>query len=142
MKKKTLIVIISMLLLVIIGVWAVPVFADEASNPPPTTQAVREAPRMRLLARLLLIQDETKIDAIIAKAEEAGKLNDEQAIKLKGFWTDHHEQFAKKALLTRLIWANDGAKVQAAVDKAVAAGKITQTQADNIMTLWTKLHST
>jgi hypothetical protein len=94
-----------------------------------------------MLGRLLLIQDEAKVDALIAKATEADKLTDEQAIKVKDFWTDHHQRFIKKVVLTRLLWAKDGAKVQEFLDKAVAAGKINQEQAEKIMTFWNKLHT-
>jgi len=35
------------------------------------------------MVRLLLVQDEAKVDAFIAKAEAAGKLNAAQAVKVK-----------------------------------------------------------
>jgi hypothetical protein len=68
-------------------------------------------------------------------------LTDEQAIKLKDFWTDHHQQFTKRVVLTRLLWANDGTKVQAFLDNAAVAGKINGEQSEKIMTLWNKLHT-
>ena len=104
-------------------------------------QTAQLAPQRRPLLRLLLVQDEAKVDALIAQAEASGKITDEQAIKIKTLWTEHHKQFAKNVILTRIIWAKNGANVQAFLDKAVAAGKITPEQAVKIMDFWEAVHA-
>ncbi len=138
MKKKYLIIGVLILALVILAVWAIPVFAQGASNP---TQSTEQVKKIRILARLLMVRDEAKVNAFLAEAKGAGKITPEQAIKIKEFWTNHHKQFAGRAVLIRLLRANDGAKVQAFLNKAVSAGKIKKEQAANIMTLWHKLHN-
>jgi hypothetical protein len=142
MKRKIALFGGIFLVLVVLTVWAVPVFAaDGSSATAPTTQCARGWHKMRILGRLLLMQDGAKVDALIATAVEAHKLTDEQAVKVKGFWTDHHQQFTKKVVLTRVLWANDGAKVQEFLDKAEGAGRISEEQNEKIMTLWNKLHT-
>jgi hypothetical protein len=138
MKKKILIIGAVLLALVVLTIWAVPTFA---ADPGPTTSGTLTAGKVRILARLLLVQDEAKVDVYIAKAQTAGKITEEQAAKIKEFWTNHHQQFTRKVVLTRLLWAKDGTKVQAFLDKAVASGKITQEQAGNAMNLWNKVNS-
>jgi len=139
MKKKITIIGAILLVLVVATVWAVPAFAaDPVESTAPNTHQVS---KVRILARLLLIQDEAKVDAIIAKAQNDGKINEEQAIKIKEFWTNRHQQFLRRVVITRLLWAKDGANVQAFLDKGVAAGKITEGQAVKIMALWTSLHT-
>ena len=142
MKRKIALFGGIFLALVVITICAVPVFAaDGSGDTAPATQCAQGWHKMKILGRLLLIQDEAKIDSLIAKAVEAEKLTDEQAVKVKDFWTNHHQQFGKKVFLTRLIWVEDGAKVQAFLDKAEAAGKINAEQAEKIIGLWEKLHT-
>lgn len=142
MKRKIALFGGIFLTLVVLTTWAVPVFAaDGTGETAPATQCAQGWHKMKILGRLLLIQDEAKVDALIAKAVEADKLTDEQAVKVNDFWTNHHQQFGKKVFLTRLIWVEDGAKVQAFLDKAEAAGKISAEQAEKIMSLWEKLHT-
>jgi hypothetical protein len=145
MKRKIALFGVIFLALVVLMIWAIPVFpvfaADGPGETTPATQCSQGWHKMKILGRLLLIQDEAKVDALIAKAVEADKLTDEQAVKVKDFWTNHHQQFGKKVFLTRLIWVEDGAKVQAFLDKAEAAGKISTEQAEKIMSLWEKLHA-
>ncbi len=142
MKRKIALFGGIFLALVVLTIWAVPVFAaDGSGETAPATQCAQGWHKMKILGRLLLIQDEVKVDALIAKAAEADKLTDEQAVKVKEFWTNHHQQFGKKVFLTRLIWVEDGAKVQAFLDKAESAGKINPEQAEKIMSLWEKLHA-
>ena len=138
MNKKILIIGSVFLVAVIVGLWAVPTFA--ADPVPSTAPPTRDAGKARILARLLLVQDEAKVDALIARAQTAGKITEEQAVKIKEFWTEHHQQFARRIVATRLLWANDVAKVQAFLDKAVASGKIQQEQADRIIAAWHALH--
>jgi hypothetical protein len=88
-----------------------------------------------------MVQDESKVDAFLAKAEEAGKITTDQVTTIKQIWTNHHEQFKRGSALIRLLQVKDGDKVQAALDKAVGNQKITQQQANNILKLWQKLHN-
>jgi hypothetical protein len=139
MKKKITIIGAILLVLVVAAVWAVPAFAADPAGS--TTQSNPQVNRVRILARLLLIQDETKVDAIIAGAQNTGKITPERALKIKEFWTNRHQQFFRKVVVTRLLWAKDGTKVQAFLDKGVAAGKITEDQSAKLMALWTSLHT-
>jgi hypothetical protein len=91
--------------------------------------------------RLLSIQDEAKVDALLAQAVADKKITADQSTKIKDFWTAHHSQFLKNRIVDRLLKVQDQAKLQAALDKAVAAGKITADQAKKIMDLWTTLHT-
>jgi len=140
MKRKIALIASVVLAIVVLSIWAVPVFAADGSGAtPPAAQGAQGWHKMKVLGRLLLIQDEAKVDALIAKAGD--KLTPEQAGKVKDFWTNHHQQFGKKVFLTRLIWVEDGAKVQAFLEKAESAGKINEEQAGRIMDLWEKLHT-
>ena len=137
MKRKFILIGVLTLVLVVVAMWAIPAFAA----PPQQATQITQANKAKILVRLLLVQDEAKVDAFIAKAEAAGKLTDEQAVKLKDFWTEHHKQFLNRVILGRLLQAKDESKVQAYVDKAVAAGKLQQVQADKIIQIWEILHS-
>jgi hypothetical protein len=139
MKKIALIGGIALALIVLLA-FAVPAFAS-STRAASSQQATQQAFRPRPLLRLLLVQDEAKVDALIAQAKASGKITDDQAVKIKAFWTEHHKQFVKNVILTRLIWANDGAKVQTFLDKAVAAGKIKSDQAVRIMDFWKAVHA-
>lgn len=141
MKREHLVIVISMILLVVTAVWAIPVYAFGGNNSGQSSQTTQQVHKIRILTRLLLIQDEAKVNAIIAKAENSGKISTEQAEKIKEFWTNHHTQFAKRAVLVRLLRANDESKVHEILNKAAVNGKITQTQVDNIIALWEKLHT-
>ena len=141
MKKRLLIIGVLVLTLMILAVWAVPAFADGASNSGQTTQNTRQVNKARLLVRILMIRNEAKVDAFLAKAESAGKLNADQVKNIKQIWTNHHEQFERGSILIRLLKANNGTNVRTVLEKAVAAGKIKQRQADRIMALWQKLHN-
>jgi hypothetical protein len=140
MRKKIAIIGAIVLAVTVILAWAVPTFAQNR-NTAQVVQSSQQSIKSRILLRLLLIQDEAKVDTLIAQARDSGKINEEQAGKIKEFWAAHHKQFTKKVVLTRLIWANDGAKVQAFLDKAVAFGKIQPEQAQKLMKLWEYLHT-
>ena len=140
MRKKIAIIGAVVLAVAVILVWAVPVFAEN-STAAQVGQSSQQTYRTRVLIRPLLVQDEAKVDALIAKALDSGKINEVQAAKIKEFWTAHHKQFARKAVLTRFIWTQDGSKVQAFLDNAVAAGKIQPDQASKLMALWNYLHT-
>jgi uncharacterized membrane protein affecting hemolysin expression len=137
MKRKLTLIGIITLVLVLLAVWAVPVFAADPQQPAQITQANKA----RVLVRLLLVQNEANVDAFIAKAVDAEKLSAEQAVKVKEFWTTHHTQFLRNIILGRLLRAKDQSKVQAFLDKAVAADKLQQAQADKIIQIWVILHT-
>jgi ribosomal 50S subunit-associated protein YjgA (DUF615 family) len=140
MKKKFIILGVLILALAVLGVWAVPAFAAEGSGSGQTTQNTAQGKKIGIIARLMLVQDEAKVDAFLAKAEAAGKITHDQSVAIKQAWTDHHTQFKKGSVLVRLLQAKDVTKVQAFLDKAVSAKKITQEQADKVLALWHKLH--
>ena len=141
MKKKLLIIGVLLLALAVVGVWAVPVFADGASNSNQSTQNTQQVNKTRILVRLLMIQDESKVDAFLAQAKNTGKITVEQVTAIKEIWTNHHEQFKQGSALVRLLQANNGTNVRIVLGKAVVAGKINKDQAKKIMTLWQKLHN-
>jgi polyhydroxyalkanoate synthesis regulator phasin len=140
MRKKIAIIGAVVLAVAVILVWAVPALAENSSAAQ-VGQTSQQTYRTRVLIRLLLVQDEAKVDTLIATAVDSGKIDEEQGARIKEFWTAHHEQFARKVVLTRIIWAQDGSKVQAFLDKAVAAGKIQPEQASKLMALWNYLHT-
>jgi polyhydroxyalkanoate synthesis regulator phasin len=140
MKKKVLVIVLAALAVITALVFVVPVFAESAS---PTVAASQITPANKpgALIRLLLVQDEAKVDAYIAQAVEAGKITADQAVKVKDFWTAHHKQFAWNFVLRRLLRAQNENNVKTYLDKAVANGKITQVQADKIIAIWEILHA-
>ena len=140
MKKKFIVIGVLLLALIILGVWAIPAFAADASNPDQSTQNTPQGKKIGILVRLLMVQDENKVDAFLAKAEGAGKITTDQVITIKQIWTKHHEQFKRGSVLVRLLRVKDGNKVQALLEKAVGNQKISQPQADEILKLWQKLH--
>jgi polyhydroxyalkanoate synthesis regulator phasin len=140
-KKKIIILISSALALIILLIAAVPVMAD--STVLTTPAQITPANKAAVLVRLLLLQDEAKVDSFIQKAVDAGKITPEQAVKVKDFWTANRAKaasYAKRVIIKRLLNAKDETKVQSFLDKAVAAGKITQSQADKVIQLWETLH--
>jgi hypothetical protein len=128
-KKKVLIIVMAALAVIAAIVFVVPVFAESAS---PTVAASQITPANKpgALVRLLLVQDEAKVDAYIA-----------QAVKVKDFWTAHHKQFAWNFVLRRLLHAQDENNVKTYLDKAVANGKLTQAQEDKVIAIWEILHA-
>jgi hypothetical protein len=127
--------------LIVLVALAVPVLAaDDSGVAQPARQINQVGAKVKIMVRLLLVQDETKVDTYIAKALDNGKITREQASSIKTFWTNHHKQFTQKVVLRRLLRTQDGAKVQAFLDKNVANGKVTKEQADKIMSAWNKLH--
>jgi hypothetical protein len=145
MKKRIAIIGSVLLLVVMLALWAVPAVAQSTPGSVPPAAGITKLNKARVLARLLLIRDEAKVDAFIAKAVAAGKLDTEQAVKVKKLWTERHEGFSKRfrrdVVLGRLLTAKDQTKVKAFLDKAVAADKIEQTQADKIIKAWGILHT-
>jgi uncharacterized glyoxalase superfamily protein PhnB len=141
MKRKIALFGSMLLVLVVLAIWVVPAFADDGSGSLQQPAQITQGNKARVLIRLLLVQDEAKVDAFIAKAVDADKLTTEQAVKVKEFWTARHAKFIKNVILVRLLKAQDESKVQAFLDKAVAAGKIQQAQADKIIQIRAILHA-
>ncbi len=145
MKKRIAVIGSVLLLVAMLALWAVPAFAQSNPGSVPPAAGITKANKARVLARLLLVKDEAKVDAFIAKAVAAGKLGTEQAVKVKKLWTERHEGFAKRlhrdVVLGRLLTAKDQTKVKALLDKAVAAHKMEQVRADKIIKAWEILHT-
>jgi hypothetical protein len=139
LKRKIVLIIIGSLTIITLLMMAIPVLAADSvvsTNPTRITQVNKT----KILLRLLLVRDEVKVNAFMAKAVDAGKLTSAQAIELKYFWTEHHSQFIKNGKLIRLLKVQDESKVQAYLDKAVIADKLEQSQADKIIQVWKILH--
>jgi hypothetical protein len=142
MKRKIVLISSIVLAIVVLAACAIPVLATgDAGITAAATHNDQGYSKLKILARLLLIQDEARVDALIAGAVKADKLTGEQAVKVKDFWTKHHKQFISKVFIKRLLWMKDGAKVQAVLAKYEAAGKINAEQSAKIMARWNKLHS-
>jgi predicted butyrate kinase (DUF1464 family) len=140
MKKKTIMIICGVLLAAVLAFGVVPVAAD-AVNANQTTPAAQQVHKGQILLRLLAIQDEAKVDALLATAVSSNKITADQSAKIKAFWTAHHAQFIKARIVGRLMKVKDGAKLDAFLANAVSSGKITQAQSDQIQALWTELHT-
>jgi hypothetical protein len=140
---KKLIVVISLVLAVgIFAGVAVPIFAaDPAGSVPQTEQNMNRFGRGVLLAKLLLIQDQAKVDQLLATAVANNKLTADQAAKIEDFWADHHAQFTKRVVLRNLLRIQDEGKLTEILNQAVTNGKITQDQADRITAAWEKIHN-
>ena len=101
-KKKIMIIVVSALTLIALLVIAVPVVASDTATTTPPAQ-ITPANKAGVLVRLLLVQNEAKVDAFLAKAVAAGKITTDQSTKIKDFWTAHHGQFLKNVILGRLL---------------------------------------
>jgi hypothetical protein len=142
MFKKVLIIGSVVLSLMVLGAFAVPALAaDPAGSGPAATQQINRVGKAVLMARLLLVRDEAKVDSLLAQAVTNGKLGSAQAEQVKAFWIAHHEQFTKRVAGRALIRVQDEAKLKDFLNKAVSSGKINQTQADKVIAAWEKIHS-
>ncbi len=139
-KKRMLLLIVASLTLITLVTLAVPALAAD-SGATQSLQTIHPASNLKALLHLLLVQNESKVDALLAQAVSSGKLTAGQAVKVKDFWTQRHAQFAKNVILKRLLNAKDEAKVQAFLNQAVQVGKIKQEQADKIIQIWGILHT-
>jgi hypothetical protein len=135
--KKKLLIFVMLLSLGMLGFCAVPSFPQGAAD---SGQPAEEKKRGKLI-RLLMVQDESKVDALLTKAKSDGKINDLQTTNIKNIWVKHHAQFAQGSPLARLLQTQDIIKVKAALDKAAGNKRITQQQADRAMELWQKMHN-
>ena len=116
MKKVIAVVGAVLLVLAMLTVTAAPVFAaDSTTQAQPAGQGANLGQKILIMVRLLLVQDETKVDTFLANARAANKITDDQEAKIKDFWAKHHEQFTrrvvKRVILSRLMRAQDGTKV-------------------------------
>jgi len=136
MKKKLQALAVLMLCLGLPGIYVMagPGGAAGADNSP-------NGKRRGRLIRLLTVQEEAKVDAMLAKVKGEGKITDQQVTNIKKIWTNHHAQFAPGSPTMRLLQVQDVIKVKATLDKAVSNKRITQQQADRAMDLWQKLHN-
>ena len=137
---------IAVTIAVIIGVLAggTVVLAQTDTGVPSTSTAVQHAAgKFQTLIKLLLVQNEAKVDNLLAQAVANGKLTQPRADKLKTFWENNHARAAKlgKVVIGKRIMAiQDGTKLNDFLNQKVAAGKITQDQANKIMTFWQNNH--
>jgi hypothetical protein len=138
MKKKTIIIVCGVLLAAVLAFGVVPV-AAAAVNANQTTPAAQQVHKGQILLRLLAIQDEAKVDALLAQGVANGKITTAQAAEIKAFWTANHSQFIRNA--GRLLKMTDGAKLDALLANAVSSGKISAERAAQIKARWTELHS-
>ena len=81
------------------------------------------------------------IIVMAALVVQAGKITADQAVKIKAFWTLHHQQFAWNFVLRRLLRTQNKNNVKTYLDKAVANGKLTQVQEDKVIAIWEILHN-
>jgi hypothetical protein len=135
-----MIIVVSTMALIAILAFTVPVIAADTATSTPPAQ-ITQVNKVKVLARLLFVQDGTKVDAFLAKAVAAGKITEDQKIKIKDFWTDNHSRFVKNLILGRLLRCPDESKVKNYLDKAVLSGKIQQSQEDKILQAWEILHT-
>jgi hypothetical protein len=141
MLKKILIISSVVMALMVLGAFALPALAaGSTGNGPAATQQISRTGKAILLAHLLLIKDEAKVEALLAQAIVNGKLTTTQAANVKAFWTAHHEQFTKR-VVGRLLRVQDEARLKDFLDQAVSNGKINQAQADRVIAAWEKIHS-
>ena len=139
MKKKTIIIVCAVLLAAVLAFGVIPVAA--ADRPNQTTPPAQQTYKGHVLQRLLAIQDEAKVDALLAQGVSDKKITADQSAKIKAFWTAHHTQYIKTRIVERLLRVQDEAKLDAALANAVSSGRITAEQSARIKALWTELHS-
>jgi len=83
---------------------------------PQSTQQVNQA---RILVRLMVVQDESKVDAFLARVQAAGKITADQVTAIKTMWTNHHAQFKPGSPLVRYSRSETARKSRLVLDKAV-----------------------
>ncbi len=140
MKKIVIVSSIVLALVLALGIAAPILAADPGGTLPAAVQGAGKIGRAIILAKLLLIQDEARVAALLDKAVTNGKITTEQAEKIYAYWTLHHEKFTRRVVLRGLNRIQDEAKLQERLDKAVASGRITAEQEAKIIEAWHKLH--
>ncbi len=123
-----------------LGIAAPILAAGPGGTPPAIVLGTGKIGRTFILAKLLLVQDEARVVALLDKAATNGKITAEQAEKFHAYWTLHHEKLTRRVILRGLDRIQDEAKLQERLDKAVANGRITAEQEAKIFEAWHKLH--
>ena len=143
MRKIILIAVAILLLAGVIGTGTV-VLAQSNSTPAINSQAGQANLTIgQVLRRLVLIQNEAKVDSLLATAVGDGKLSKEQAAKIKTFWLNNHAKAAKlvkRIIINRLLNVKDEAKLKTFLDNQVGTHRITQTQENQMINLWESIN--
>lgn len=144
MKKIIIIAVCLILLAGIIGTGTV-VLAKSDSGASLSTAAGAPAKLagVQILRRLLLIQDGTKVDSLLAQAVSNRKLTAAQSVKVKTFWTDNHAkaaQLVKAVIAKRVLAVQNEVNLKAGLDKAVNAKKLTAAQESQLIAFWESHH--
>ena len=143
MRKIILIAVAIVLVAGVIGTGTV-VLAQSNSTPGVNNPAGQSNLTIgQVLRRLVLIQNEAKVDSLLATSVSDGKLTKEQATKIKTFWLNNHAKAAKlvkRIIINRLLNVKDEAKLKTFLDTQVAANRITQTQENQMINLWESIN--
>jgi len=143
MKKIILIAVAIVVLAGIIGTGTV-VLAQSNSTPGINSAAGQANLTIgQVLRRLVLIQNEARVDSLLVTAVKDGKLTQEQSTKIKTFWTNNHAKAAKlvkRIIINRLLNVKDETKLTTFLDNQVAVKRITQTQEKQMINLWEKIN--
>jgi competence protein ComGC len=94
----------------------------------------------QLRTRIMGIKDEASLDTALANLAKAGRLTQEQAVKIKTQWQKQQAQNQELPALARLRAIADEGKLNEALSRLVADGRITQAQATKIQQQWQKTH--
>lgn len=145
MKKIIIIAVCLILLAGVIGTGTVVLAKSDSGASLSTTAAAAPAKLtgVQILRRLLLIQDGTKVDSLLAQAVSNRKLTAAQSVKVKTFWTNNHAkaaQFVKAVIAKRVLAVQNEANLKAGLDKAVNSKKLTAAQKSQIITFWESHH--
>jgi len=92
MMKKIMVFAIILLVSLVLLVNTLPVLADDSGSTQQPAQSTDQFAKGKFLARLLMVQDEAKVDAFLANAVSSGKLNEDQAAKIKELWVNRHDK--------------------------------------------------
>jgi hypothetical protein len=142
MKKILIVVIAAVLVIGMIGTGTV-VLAKNDAGSNQTITAQDNLTKGQILRRLLLIQNEAKVDNLLAKAVSNGKINQDQSDKIKNFWVNNHARaakFVKAVIAKRVLRVQNEANLKTFLDKQVASHRLTDTQETHIITFWEKNH--
>ena len=92
-----------------------------------------------LITNLLVVQDKAKVEALIARALDSGRITPEQAVRIKDAWVANYQKATvsnARLIMQRLITMWDKAKVEALIARALDSGRITPEQAVRIKDAW------
>jgi hypothetical protein len=137
MKKKIIIIACGMVLAAALAFSVVPVAAGGVHRTAaPISTSVIEA-------KIVKVQNEARVDALMAKAVAGGRITSAQATEIKAYWTANHataKQVSVANIEAKIVSITDGARVDSALSKATAGGRITAAQATEIKAYWTANH--